>query len=81
MSGLISEYIICSQFISLGGVTDQNGPVSLVENIGVYNRPTKKSPAEMMKGWFDEKEMYNYDENSCRPEETCGHYTQVSRLN
>ena len=46
-----------------------------------YTRPTKKSPAEMMKGWFDENEMYNYDENSCRPEETCGHYTRVTRLN
>ena len=27
--------------------------------------------------WYDEKEDYTYDSNTCAPGRVCGHYTQV----
>ena len=69
------QFIPCSQFTSLGGETDQIGPVSVGENIGTS--AAKKSPTETVKVWFDQKDEYNYDANRCLT--FCGTYKQVMR--
>ncbi len=30
-----------------------------------------------VEAWVDEKRWYDYDSNSCQPNQVCGHYTQV----
>lgn len=35
------------------------------------------SGATAVKSWADEEQFYNYDLNTCAPNEQCGHYTQI----
>jgi len=41
------------------------------------NELQKVSPAQVVNSWGSEKADYNYANNSCTPNKTCGHYTQV----
>ncbi|KAJ8645709.1 hypothetical protein MRB53_007457 [Persea americana] len=36
-----------------------------------------RSPSEVVESWVAEKKYYNYADNSCAPNHTCGVYTQV----
>ncbi|XP_023237314.1 cysteine-rich venom protein LIO1-like [Centruroides sculpturatus] len=36
-----------------------------------------RDPHQAMKLWFDEYVFYNFHDASCKPNEQCGHYTQV----
>jgi len=35
------------------------------------------TPEQVVVSWASEKAHYDYDSNSCAPEQVCGHYTQV----
>ncbi|PNX73887.1 pathogenesis-related protein pr-1-like [Trifolium pratense] len=35
------------------------------------------NPAQAVSAWVDEKQYYNYGQNSCVDGEMCGHYTQI----
>lgn len=35
------------------------------------------SPTEVVEGWASEEAYYDYDANTCRRNQQCGHYTQV----
>ena len=35
-------------------------------------------PTEAVRDWYSEKEFYDYESNTCDPNQMCGHYTQVS---
>jgi Cysteine-rich secretory protein family len=35
------------------------------------------SGAAAVKSWADEEQYYNYDQNTCAPQQQCGHYTQI----
>ncbi|XP_021776180.1 pathogenesis-related protein 1A-like [Chenopodium quinoa] len=39
--------------------------------------PGDASGIDAVKMWVDEKANYDYDSNTCAPNEMCGHYTQV----
>jgi len=42
------------------------------------SRSSKKVDASTpVKAWYSEIEFYDYEKNSCKPNEMCGHYTQV----
>ena len=46
------------------------------ENLAITSNP-KKNYTELIKSWFQEREYYDYETNSCLPGQMCGHYTQV----
>lgn len=46
------------------------------ENLYV-NTGYEATPKEVVEGWASEVEFYDYETNSCEPNEMCGHYTQV----
>ena len=58
-----------------GGV-QSTGYQQLGQNLYVTS-DWRKTMADGVQAWFDEKKDYNYDDNSCRPGKVCGHYTQV----
>ena len=35
------------------------------------------TPTQVSQAWYNEVEFYNYETNSCKKGEMCGHYTQV----
>ena len=35
------------------------------------------SAEDVVNGWASEEAFYDYDNNSCQPNEMCGHYTQI----
>lgn len=39
--------------------------------------PFQESPEFAVFGWAHECADYNFDDNSCRPEKKCGHFTQL----
>ncbi|WCJ18572.1 pathogenesis-related gene 1 [Euphorbia peplus] len=54
----------------------------LVHTGGPYGENLAWSSADMLGSdaatmWIDEKQYYDYDSNSCAPDQMCGHYTQV----
>ena len=32
---------------------------------------------EVVQSWASEEEFYDYDANTCEPNQMCGHYTQI----
>ena len=43
----------------------------------IWGRTLLASPSTIAKDWGDEKYHYDYQSNSCRRGEQCGHYTQM----
>ena len=55
-------------------VSQQNTFSSVGENLLVTSS-TSVNYTAYVRSWFDERNDYNYDANSCT--DVCGHYTQV----
>ncbi|XP_020228108.1 pathogenesis-related protein PR-1 [Cajanus cajan] len=51
-----------------------NGPYG--ENI-FWGSGTGWKPAQAVSAWVEERQWYNYAQNSCADGQMCGHYTQV----
>ena len=62
---------------------ERAGDCELIHSSGPYGENlfwgsgTVYNAEDAVKLWVDEKEFYDYDSNSCQPEQMCGHYTQV----
>lgn len=64
-----------AKYVELGG---ELGDVNLGEN--VYKSKGMSSTGAMVRAselWANEKQYYNFDDNSCMEGEQCGHYTQM----
>lgn len=46
------------------------------ENLAITSNP-KKNYTDLINSWFQERQYYDYDTNSCLPGQMCGHYTQI----
>lgn len=46
------------------------------ENLAITSNP-KKNYTDLINSWFQEREYYDFETNSCLPGQMCGHYTQV----
>ncbi|RDY12534.1 Pathogenesis-related protein PR-1, partial [Mucuna pruriens] len=51
-----------------------NGPYG--ENI-FWGSGTGWKPAQAVSAWVEERQWYNYEQNSCADGQMCGHYTQI----
>ena len=60
---------------SLGCSLEHNPSSSYGENI--FWGSTSYTPEEVVNTWGNDITYYDYATNSCQPNETCGHYTQV----
>ncbi|KAL5467542.1 hypothetical protein EMCRGX_G031790 [Ephydatia muelleri] len=46
------------------------------ENLAITSNP-KKNYTDLINSWFQEREYYDFETNSCLPGQMCGHYTQI----
>ena len=56
-------------------VYHHQGELPFGENLFISSSTTTVGQA--ISTWGNEKESYNYSQNSCEPNKQCGHYTQV----
>ena len=47
------------------------------ENLAITSSPSVNYTS-LVRNWFDERDDYNYESNTCAGGAVCGHYTQVN---
>ena len=58
-----------------------SGRPGVGENIYITTNPSSApinlNPQQPVQSWDDEKQYYDYNNNTCEPGKMCGHYTQI----